>query len=53
MSVMSAAMHLHAEGCTHVSACDNYLVCVDVSPEIFLCLSSGRASSPTRPGLCG
>lgn len=33
--------------------CDNYLVCADVLAEIFLCLSSERASSATRPGLCG
>lgn len=33
--------------------CDNYLVCADVSAEIFLCLSSERASSATRPGLGG
>lgn len=36
-----------------MAACDNDLVCVDVSAEIFLCLSSGRASPPTGPGLCG
>lgn len=33
--------------------CDNYLVCADVSAEIFLCLSSESASSATRPGLSG
>lgn len=33
----------------YVSVCDNYLVCLDVSAEIFLCLSSAGASSATRP----
>lgn len=36
----------------HVSASDNYLVCQDVSAEIFFCLSSEGVSSVTRPGLC-
>lgn len=49
---MSVSVHVRRERRTRVSLRDNYLVCADVSAEIFLCLSSERASSATRPGLC-
>lgn len=49
---MGKSVCVSASVFVHVSVCDNYLVCLDASAEIFLCLSSAGASSAARLRLC-